>query len=115
MKSLSRVRLFATPWTVTYQAPLSMGFYRQEYWSGVPLPSLKDMDLGEHYSTLYSISRVVPRSVLKCDDAALAALRLLVEGGGLGPVLAPVLRAVRTQAGGDVQRLTRADNVADSS
>ena len=36
---LSRVRLFATPWTVTYQASLSMGFSRQEYWSGVPLPS----------------------------------------------------------------------------
>ena len=41
MKSLSRVRLFTTPWTVAYQAPLSMGFSRQEYWSGVPLPSLE--------------------------------------------------------------------------
>ena len=40
MKSLSHVQLFATPWTVAYQAPLSMGFSRQEYWSGVPLPSL---------------------------------------------------------------------------
>ena len=39
MKLLSRVQLFATPWTVTYQAPLSMGFYRQEYWSGLPFPS----------------------------------------------------------------------------
>ena len=39
MKSLSRVRLLATPWTADYQAPLSMGFSRQEYWSGVPLPS----------------------------------------------------------------------------
>ena len=38
MKSLSRVQLLATPWTVAYQAPLSMGFSRQEYWSGVPLP-----------------------------------------------------------------------------
>ena len=38
MKSLSRVRLFATPWTVAYQAPPSMGFSRQEHWSGVPLP-----------------------------------------------------------------------------
>ena len=43
MKSLSRVRLFATPWTVTYQAPLSMGFYRQEYWSGLPFPSPGDL------------------------------------------------------------------------
>ena len=36
---LSRVQLFATPWTVAYQAPLSMGFSRQEYWSGLPFPS----------------------------------------------------------------------------
>ena len=39
VKSLNRVRLFATPWTVAYQAPLSMGFSRQEYWSGLPFPS----------------------------------------------------------------------------
>ena len=39
VKSLSRVRLLATPWTAAYQAPRSMGFSRQEYWSGVPLPS----------------------------------------------------------------------------
>ena len=38
-KSLIRVWLFATPWTVAYQAPPSMGFFRQEYWSGVPSPS----------------------------------------------------------------------------
>ena len=38
-KSLSRVWLFATPWTAAHQAPPSMGFSRQEYWSGVPLPS----------------------------------------------------------------------------
>ena len=43
MKSLSRVRLFATPWTVAHQAPLSMGFSRQEYWSGLPLPSPGDL------------------------------------------------------------------------
>ena len=36
VKSLSRVRLFATSWTVAHQAPLSMGFSRQEYWSGLP-------------------------------------------------------------------------------
>ena len=40
VKSLCFVQLFATPWTVTHQAPPSMGFSRQEYWSGVPLPSL---------------------------------------------------------------------------
>ena len=40
VKSLSRVRLVATPWTAAYQALPSMGFSRQEYWSGLPLPSL---------------------------------------------------------------------------
>ena len=39
VKLLSRVRLLATPWTAAHQAPQSMGFSRQEYWSGVPLPS----------------------------------------------------------------------------
>ena len=39
VKSLSRVRLTATPWTAAYQAPLSLGFSRQEYWSGVPFTS----------------------------------------------------------------------------
>ena len=39
VKLLSRVRLFATSWTVAYQASLSMGFSRQEFWSGLPFPS----------------------------------------------------------------------------
>ena len=39
VKFISRVRLFATPWTVACQAPLSTGFSRQEYWSGLPFPS----------------------------------------------------------------------------
>ena len=43
MKSLSRVRLFVTPWTAAYQAPPSMGFSRQEYWSGLPFPSPGDL------------------------------------------------------------------------
>ena len=43
VKLLSRVRLFATPWTVAYQAPPSMGFSRQECWSGVPFPSPGDL------------------------------------------------------------------------
>ena len=50
VKSLSRVRPLATPWTAAYQAPLSMGVSRQEYWSGVPLPSpsktMKSIHLG---------------------------------------------------------------------
>ena len=43
VKSLSRVRLFVIPWTVAYQAPSSMGFSRQEYWSGLPFPSPGDL------------------------------------------------------------------------
>ena len=43
VKSLSRVRLFVTPWTVAYQAPPSMGFSRQECWSGLPFPSPGDL------------------------------------------------------------------------
>ena len=43
MKSLNRVRLFVTLWTVARQAPLSMGFFRQEYWSRLPFPSPGDL------------------------------------------------------------------------
>ena len=43
LHSLSHVRLFATPWTVAHQASLSMGFSRQEYWSGLPFPSPGDL------------------------------------------------------------------------
>ena len=50
VKSLSRVRLLATPWTAANQAPPSMGFSRQEYWSGLPLPSL-DSCLGPYYTS----------------------------------------------------------------
>ena len=43
VKSLSHIRLFAIPWTVAYQAPQSMEFSRQEYWSGLPFPSPGDL------------------------------------------------------------------------
>ena len=43
VKLLSRVRLFMTPWTVAYQASEFMGFFRQEYWSGMPFPSPGDL------------------------------------------------------------------------
>ena len=49
LKSLSRVRPLATPWTAAHQAPPPMGFSRQEYWSGVPLPSPNDV----YYPKLY--------------------------------------------------------------
>ena len=47
VKSLSRARLLATPWTAAYQAPSSMGFSRQEYWSGAPLPSPDNGDYNQ--------------------------------------------------------------------
>ena len=43
VKSLSHIQLFATPWTVAHQAPLSLEFSRQEYWSGLPFPSPGDL------------------------------------------------------------------------
>ena len=46
VKSLSRVQLFETPWTAAYKAPPSMGFSRQEYWSGVPSPSPNGREFG---------------------------------------------------------------------
>ena len=54
VKSLSRVRPSVTPWTAAYQAPPSMGFSRQEYWSGVPLPSPLEMDGVEQILTIVS-------------------------------------------------------------
>ena len=44
VKSLSRAQLLATPWTAAHQAPQSMGFSRQEYWSGLPLPLCKSVE-----------------------------------------------------------------------
>ena len=61
VKSLSRVWLFATPRTAAYQAPLPLGFSRQEYWSGVPFPSLRykllSIKLISNKDTLYSTGR----------------------------------------------------------
>ena len=63
VKSLSRVWLFVTPWTVARQAPPSMGFSRQEYWSGLPLSSPGDL----------------PDSGIKLTSPALQADSLLSE------------------------------------
>ena len=76
MQPLSRVRLFATPRTVAYQAPPSRGFSRQEYWSGLPFPSPEDLpDPG-----------IEPRSpALEAD--ALTSRLVTVEAGGQGRAL----------------------------
>ena len=58
VKSLSRVRLFANPWTVAHQAPLSMGLSRQEYWSGLPFPPPGDL----------TNQRIEPRSPALQED-----------------------------------------------
>ena len=74
MKSLSRVRLLATPWTAAYQAPPSMGFSKQEYWSGVPLPSLSISSSSE-YSGLISL-RIDRFDLLAVQGVAKSRTRL---------------------------------------
>ena len=66
-KSLSHVRLFETPWTIAHQAPLSMEFSRQEYWSGLPFPSPGDL----------------PNPRIKPGSPALQADALLSEPWGM--------------------------------
>ena len=72
VKSLSHVRLLATPWTAAHQAPPSMGFSRQEYWSGVPVPSPN------------VITRLLKRQSQKCQserDFKVLLLTLKMEEG----------------------------------
>ena len=59
VKSLSRVRLLATQWTAAHQAPLSMGFSRQEYWSGVQLtsPKVQNWDTNMSFQKLHPTSK----------------------------------------------------------
>ena len=81
MKWLSRVRLFATPWTVAYQAPLSMGFSRQECWSGLPFPSPGDLPnpgdalpsepLGNGLLKGTKVLRVRLKYILRTNDSTL--------------------------------------------
>ena len=67
VKLLSRVRLLATPWTVVHQAPPSMGFSRQEYWSGVPLPSLMAESEEELKSLLMKVKEESEKVGLKLN------------------------------------------------
>ena len=59
-KSLSHARLLATPWTAAYQASLSMGFSRREYWSGVPLPSPRTHTLSRFKYKQYDVNQPIP-------------------------------------------------------
>ena len=72
VKSLSCVWLFETPWIIAYQAPLSMGFSRQEYWNGLPLPAVT-INWDNCWDTLCKLQRAVhlPRGlVLLCKSSA---------------------------------------------
>ena len=62
VKSLSRAQLLATPWTAAYQAPPSMGFSRQEHWSGVPSPSPGDAHMYAFLVFVYVGVYVIPGS-----------------------------------------------------
>ena len=82
VKSLSRVWLLATPWTAAHQAPLSMGFSRQKYWSGVPLPSpilhtshLSNVSVTsvcnrvfKYFNTRFTVILTHPTSVVICGE-----------------------------------------------
>ena len=75
---ISRVQLFVTPWTEAYQDPLSMGFSRQEYWSGLPLPS--PMRIREESKiTLKLWALTVARMELLS-----AGMGKVLEGSGMG-------------------------------
>ena len=75
VESISCVRFFVTPWTVACQAPLSMGFPRQEYWSGLPFPSPGDL----------------PDPGIKPGSPALQADSLPPEPSGKSPVVVVII------------------------
>ena len=69
VKSLSRVRLLATPWTASNQAPPSMGFSRQEYWSGLPFPSpTRESEVAQSCPTLSDPMDCKPTRLLRPWD-----------------------------------------------
>ena len=76
VKSLSCVRLFMTPWTVAHQTPSSMGFSRQQYWSGLPFPSPGDLpDPGiEPRSLTFQVDALTSKPPGKPPQAALPSL-----------------------------------------
>ena len=107
VKSLSRVRLAATPWTAAHQAPPSMGFSRQEYWSGVPLPSLPDTLQGfiaksegaiqEVLCELGRISQKVSRKGLDCHSQRQLAVNQPNTQSQMVPIVLPVMPSPRVR------------------
>ena len=78
VKSLSRFRLFTTPWTAAYPAPPSMGFSRQEYWSRVPLPSPRNT-WGKRHFGLGVWSEAGQRLIEFCREYALVIANILFQ------------------------------------
>ena len=90
VKSLIRVRLLATPWTAAYQAPPSMGFSRQEYWSGVPLPYHHIMcirgqsfNLVQLFATPWTAARQASLSITNSQSL----LKLMSIASGMHPTI----------------------------
>ena len=81
VKSLGHFQLLATPWTAAYQAPSSMGFSRQEYWSGVPSPSPEEISRLPHSIVyLYSFTLITEEGFLisPCDSLELCIQMLML-------------------------------------
>ena len=102
VKSLSRVRLFTTPWTAAYQAPLPMGVSRQEYWSRLPLPSPKYF-LCNHIKQNVK-SHFLPASELQnmgtqCAGLLWATASLLKQQSHPGPLAADGFTTLNTIKG----------------
>ena len=85
VKSLSRVRLLAAPWTVAHQAPPSMGFSRQEYWTGVPLPSPKQCILTHMYGIRKTVTMILQAGQQRRHRCKEQTFGLCGKRQGLGP------------------------------
>jgi len=70
VKLLSRVQPSATPWTAAFQAPPSIGFSRQEYWSGMPLPSLTNLTKTKHKERILKAAREKEKVTHKANPIA---------------------------------------------
>ena len=108
VKLLSRVRLFATPWTVAYQAPLSMGFSRQEYWGGLPFPSpgdLPDPGIKPGYPTLKAdaLTSEPPGKPKNTGVGSLSLLQGIFPTQGLSPGLLLSRQILITRKSGNHQ------------
>ena len=98
VKLLSRVRLFATPWTTAYQAPPPMGFPRQEYWSGVPLLSPK-LAGGTFSNMVPLVSISQGRNYIDCANTGEGQLGHMLFGISVVSAQTSLRRPARTTDG----------------